>query len=248
MISMRILEGRRTILTLIIALLPLAQQAQDISGAELLNRAIAFHDPNGNWKTFQGKLSIEMISPKDTPRLSLIFLDLPKGHFESHVRKDGHTIKSIINKEGCKLLLNDSPVIADTYRERFKITCERAQMMKDYYTYLYGLPMKLKDSGTQIDPKVTRINFKGKDYLRLKVTYEKQVGDDTWYFYFDPQTYAMQAYQFFHNESANDGEYILLEDLMEVNNIKMPRVRAWYYNRDNSYLGTDTIRKGGPLK
>lgn len=234
-------------LACVLSFMPVAQWAQEMTGTELLDKAVAYHDPHGHWSTFQGKLSIEMVTPKEAPRLSLILLDLPNDHFESHVRKEGHTIKSILKKDICELLLNDSPVIADTYRERFNITCERAKMMKDYYTYLYGLPMKLKNPGTIINPKVTKASFKGKDYLRLRATYEKGVGEDIWYFYFDPLTYALQVYQFFHNETENDGEYILLDDLLEVNGIKMPKVRAWYYNKDNTYLGTDHLRKGGPL-
>ena len=64
----------------------------------------------------------------------------------------------------------------------------RGSMMKDYYTYLYGLPMKLKDPGTIVDPKVTKKRFKGKRYLVLKVSYDQEVGKDTWYFYFDQST------------------------------------------------------------
>ncbi len=113
--------------------------------------------------------------------------------------------------------------------------------MKNYYTYLYGLPMKLKDQGTLIDPKVYQKTFKGKMYKVLKVTYKESVGNDTWYFYFDPETYAMEVYQFYHNEEKNDGEYIILNDLQEINGIKMPKIRAWYYNKDDTYLGTDTL-------
>ncbi len=29
---------------------------------------------------------------------------------------------------------------------------------------------------------------------------KKEVGEDTWYFYFDPLTYAMEVYQFYHEE------------------------------------------------
>ena len=113
-------------------------------------------------------------------------------------------------------------------------------MFKNYYTYLYGLPMKLKDEGTIVDQTVTTITFKGKEYLVLKVNYSKEVGKDTWYFYFDPKTYAMEVYQFF-KEAKNSGEYILLSGLETINNIKMPKNRAWYYNKDDGYLGTDIL-------
>jgi hypothetical protein len=117
-------------------------------------------------------------------------------------------------------------------------------MYQNYYTYLYGLPMKLKDAGTIIHEKVALKKFKEKNYLVLKVSYEKEVGEDTWYFYFDPFTYAMEVYQFYHEEEKNDGEFILLSGLETVNGVKMPKKRAWYYNKGEKYLGTDILTVG----
>lgn len=74
----------------------------------------------------------------------------------------------------------------------------------------------------------------------LKVTYKQNIGKDTWYFYFNPKTFAMEVYQFF-KETKDSGEYILLSGLETINAIKMPKVRAWYYNKDNNYLGTDIL-------
>ena len=106
--------------------------------------------------------------------------------------------------------------------------------------------MKLRDPGTIISEAVETKNFKGKDYLVLKTSYDKGVGTDVWYFYFNPKTYAMEVYQFFRtdedgNAKLDTGEYILLNEEAIVNGIKMPKVRAWYYNKDDTYLGTDTL-------
>jgi hypothetical protein len=69
------------------------------------------------------------------------------------------------------------------------------------------------------------------------------VGTDNWYCYFDPSSYAIEAYQFFHDESKNDGEYIVLSGEEIINNVKMPKVRAWHYNKNDKYLGTDILSK-----
>ena len=102
--------------------------------------------------------------------------------------------------------------------------------------------MKLKDPGTLIDPLVQIKNFMGKKALVLKVNYTEEVGKDTWYFYFNPETFALQAYQFFHEEAKNDGEYILLSDEGLVNGIKMAKNRAWYFNKNGELLGTDILK------
>ena len=52
----------------------------------------------------------------------------------------------------------------------------------------------------------------------------------------------MQVYQFF-KDTPGSGEYILLSDIETINGIKMPKNRAWYYNKDDRYLGTDILSK-----
>jgi hypothetical protein len=106
--------------------------------------------------------------------------------------------------------------------------------------------MKLKDPGTIISEYASNQNFKGKDYLMLRASYQKEVGNDIWQFYFDPTTYAMEVYQFFkadpQGEGKNTGEYILLKDIKTINGIKFPKERAWYYNKDDGHLGTDILQ------
>lgn len=184
-----------------------------------------------------------METPERPKRTSVISIDFPKQEFVLDVTQDGNNYSYAIKNRSCEITLNESKEFSKEEAEKFRLTCERGTMMKDYYTYLYGLPMKLNDPGTHLDPKVQQKTFKGKQYVVLKATYDAEVGEDIWYFYFDPSTYAMEVYQFFHDESKNDGEYILLEGLVDVNGIKMPKTRAWYMNKDDKYLGTDTLEK-----
>jgi hypothetical protein len=184
-----------------------------------------------------------MTSPDTNTRTSEIVIDLPKQYFELTSSTGGNTLGYIVDQETCSLSLNGSSKFTEEEAQSNRLTCERAKAMKNYYTYLNGLPMKLRNPGTVIDPMVKRKTFKGKEYLVMKVTYEKEVGGDTWYFYFDPLTYAMEIYQFYHDEAKNDGEYILLSGTVEASGILMPKTRAWYTNKDNEHLGTDVLTK-----
>lgn len=224
-----------------LSLIGVFSYAQELTGSQLLDKAIAYHDANENWKTFKGGFQITMKTPNSTDRVSKIHIDLPREKFILDVAKEKDAYTYSIEKDSCKIVLNGHVEISEEAAKRLRLNCERGKMMKDYYTYLYGLPMKLKDPGTIISPKVVRRTFKGKEYLVLKVHYTKDVGEDTWYFYFDPNTFAMEVYQFFHDESQNDGEYILLKGMETINGIKMPKTRAWYYNKDDKYLGTDML-------
>lgn len=184
--------------------------------------------------------------PNKSSRHSGIKIDLPKEYFQVISKRDTITTEMTVNKDVCSFALNGSHDISEEDLEKYNLNCERAQLFKNYYTYLYGLPMKLKDSGTHIVSEVEDRRFKGKRYLVLKVTYDQTVGNDIWYFYFNPKTYAMEIYQFFRTDENGtqkdgSGEYILLTDEKTVNGIKMPKNRAWFYNKDDKLLGTDIL-------
>ncbi len=215
--------------------------AQESTGPEVVDKAIAFHDPNGTWASFTGTLNVTMETPNSSERRSTVHIDLPRSKFVLEVSKDGDSYAYRLEKDNCEISLNGSTTFSKEDAEKFRLSCDRGTMYRNYYTYLYGLPMKLKDQGTRIHDKVTKTTFKGKTYLKVKVTYDSEVGEDTWYFYFDPETYAMEVYQFYHEESKNDGEYILLSGMEEINGIKMPKTRKWYYNKEDKYLGTDHL-------
>ena len=107
----------------------------------------------------------------------------------------------------------------------------------------HGLPMKLNDRGTILSDTVKMDTFNGKNYLVLNVKYEKGVGTDTWFFYINPTTYALEGYRFNHNRKPNDGEFIVCEDLIEVGGIRMPKVRLWHENETGKYMATDILDK-----
>lgn len=235
------------ILTSCLCLLGLLSQGQEQIGAELLDKAIAFHDPKGNWKTFKSTFKITLDTPDNPVRESKITINLPEEIFQIEEKKEGNIIQYSLVKEECSISFNGSSSFSEEDNKQFRLNCERAHLWKDYYTYLYGLPMKLKDPGTHIDPRVIKKKFKGKDYLVLKVTYDENVGSDVWFFYFDPVHFALEVYQFYKGDPSgagkDSGEYILLSETEIVNGIKMPKIRAWYYNKDDQYLGTDTLLK-----
>ena len=238
----------KRIVVTILFILPFALNAQNISPEKLLEKTIAYHDPNGRWDSFKGSFTVEMTTPNASKRRSNIRIDLLNEHFSVKATRDTTTTVYTISKGNCYMVLNGKNMDSISAKQN-NMSCDRAELYKNYYTYLYGLPMKLKDPGTHLGETVEKKSFKGKDYLVLKVTYDAAVGRDVWYFYFNPRTYAMEVYQFFKTDEngklkPDSGEYILLSDDTVVNGIKMPKVRAWYYNKDDKYLGTDTLVKG----
>ena len=215
-------------------------QEEPISGSELLNRSIAFHDPNNQWKRIKLDLILDQQMPDGSVRPSHVVIDNYKGEFELSFVKQNHLFTWKVDGKDSTESYMDYRVINDSIRtDTLGLSPARARRWRDYYTYLYGLPMKLKDEGTIIDPTVQNTTFNGKPVLALKVTYEKNVGSDTWYFYFNPGTYGLEGYRFYHDESINDGEYILIDGLEIQNGMRIPKNRTWYTNQENKWLGTD---------
>lgn len=228
----------KRILSLFLCLMAYNSSAQNLTGPALLEKAITYHDPNGNWETFQGELQLLFTGPAMADRESKVTIDLPGEFFNvSSVQEGKKTFREISGTQ-CRFTDEKGKVVSVSVDSS---QCDRTAMFRNYYTYLYGLPMKLKDPGTHIDQTVTKTTFKEKEYLVLRVSYDKEVGSDIWQFYFNPETYAMEVYQFFKGEDKKTGEYILLSGEMLVNGIKMPKDRAWYYNKDDEFLGVDLL-------
>jgi len=106
--------------------------------------------------------------------------------------------------------------------------------------------MKLLDAGTLVHNNAPLVDFMDKSYYKMKITYKEDVGSDIWYLYINPQTFAVEIYQFYHDESVNDGEYILLEGSVRVGQMVWPKSRSWYTNKEQRYLGKDVITQVTP--
>lgn len=243
---MNIQKMQRILLLIALAISSQLAFTQQLTGNELLDKAITYHDPNGNWSEFSGNLNVIMQTPNGSDRDSNITINLPAEYFQVIAKRDTLTTTYTLDKGVCGIQLNGNTDLSEETLKKHNLSSDRAKLYNDYYTFLYGLPMKLKDSGTNISETTNTKMFKGKEYLVLKVTYDATVGSDVWYFYFNPKTYAMEVYQFFkgdpNGKGKDTGEYILLSEEAVINDIKLPKIRAWYYNKDDKYLGTDFLK------
>lgn len=234
------MKGKFTYLTLLL-LITTNTLSQEFKGTDLLKKAILYHDPNSKWDSFDGSFIVTSESPKRSIRKSIISLNNSESFFGIEIQQDENIITSILDNNDCSILFNGKFDFSNEIKDKYRLDCERVKYLRNYYTYLYGLPMKLNDPGTIIEPNVEKKTINGEEYWVLKATYEESVGRDTWYFFFDKQTFALKRYQFFHDESKNDGEYILLNDEILVEGIKMPKNRSWYFNSNDKFLATDRL-------
>lgn len=220
-----------------------ASAEESITGApaaeDLLAKSIAHHDPDGKFLTGAWCLTFRETRPGGSDRHSEIHVDVPGERFKM-LRKGEHEIAGVADGERCEMTLDGRSDVTDAEREEHRLSCERLGFMQNYYVYLWGLPMKLHDTGTHLGD-VEATTFMDQPVYGLRVTYDADVGGDVWYFYFDRDGHAMVGYRFYHDEAKNDGEYIVLKGEHEAHGMRLPESRAWYTHQEERHLGTDIL-------
>ncbi len=208
---------------------------------ELLARSIAFHDPERHWGRETAQLSWNGTGSEGEERSVFDISLFPDGgRFEMSGRYRGAAIEYATAGSTMTVRVDGAEPDAET-RERLRLDRDGGMFWRDYFGYLAGLPMKLRDAGTIIDPEPTSAQFMGRPVDSIRVTYDPEVGGDTWYFYFDPDSAELVGCRFYHDEAANDGEYIVFEGLIEAEEMRIPQKRNWYVNADDRFLGVDLI-------
>ena len=209
---------------------------------ELVDRSIAYHDPDGRFLSTPLHLVFRDTRPGKTDRHSKVWIDAAGGRFEMEWRTE-HVLAGTIDGEHCEMTLDGRREISEEESESLgELSCERLERMRNYYTYLWGLPMKLRDPGTRLG-RVAAESFEGRPVYSLRVTYDAEVGGDTWYFYFDRGNAELVGYRFYHDESKNDGEVIVLEGELAELGLRLPRSRTWSRHEDGALLGTDHLER-----
>lgn len=229
-------------MSLLTLILMFAGPVNDLPPAsDLLDQTIAWHDPDNLWPTFNHTLQITETRPKGRDRKTQVTLNVKAGNFV-YSMEDGQDkiFKSHVDG-ACKATLNGSSEFSEELSKKHRMSCEQIKWYQNYYLYMWGLPMKLKDQGTILDPVAQRGTFLEKEALILKITYDPEVGGDVWYFYLDPKTKALLGCRFYHDESKNEGEYITFEGEYRLESMRIPKTRAWYMNDDGDYLGSDSL-------
>ena len=194
--------------------------AQLQTAEEILNKSIQYHDPKNQWNTFNHSMDFVSERPNGPDRKSTVLINNTKGQFK--LMEENNDMEIVM--ESCVTIPPGK-------------TCDQVKRTRNYYLYLWGLPMKLKDQGTNLDPKVTEEVFEGKDCYVLRVPYEK----DVWFFYIDKSSYEMTAYMFYQDEATKKGELIYLDDEEKIDNMRIPKKRKWLTTPDQKVLGTDVL-------
>ncbi len=211
------------------------------SGKSIIEKSIEFHDPNDNWSGLQAHLEFTETRPGGDDRHTSIEIDNKRGNFCLNREVKKMHVQRHIKLDSCFYNIDEYEQLTDKEFELYKLNDKQSFFMRNYYLYLWGLPMKLTDKGTQVEEKAKLTKFDSKEAYEVKVTYDAKTGSDIWFFYFNPENFAMIGYRFYHNLEKGDGEYILLEGSEFVFGLNIPKSRSWYTHKDSTLLGIDIL-------
>jgi hypothetical protein len=216
-------------------------------GQQLIEKTISYHDPEGNWPKLKTRLYLSSTDTAGKENPFQLEIDNETGYFCHVTNKDGKEIVKGVSKGKDFFLIDGKTEFSEEDRKKYKLNSESVKSVQNFYGFLYGLPMKLRDKGANISDTTSSEKFNGKTYQTIQVTYDPGMGKEVWTFFLDPKTSAMEAYRFMFSAGSDEGEYILLDETLTIDDIKIPKVRKWHFVKGNKYLGTDNLLKAEKL-
>lgn len=194
------------------------------SPQEIIAKSIAYHDPLGEWKSLKAVFNYRETRPSGNDRMTI--LELNNAVNWHKLSRNDEEIYEVNGKGEVQVLKGDKGA-------------DRGKLLRNYYVFLWGLPMKLGSRSTPVQPKVENRTVKEVSCHGVVVKYEKE----TYTFYFAKDNYRLVAYQFFKNDDSGKGEIIHLEKEIAVGKMRLPQERSWYELPGEKFLGTDILEE-----
>lgn len=197
---------------------------QTVTAEEVLEKSVSFHDPNNQWPYLRADFVFESsFSFNDSiPESLKVHIDVPDNNFR--YQNFDRNVDISYPKDSC--IINSG-----------ETSCEAYTWTKNFYTYIWGLPMKLKDPGEYLQDSVKLDTIQNFPLHVITAIYEKE----TFQFYFHQQTGELKCFEFVKNDGSNHGEFVYLKGIKEHYGIKFPQHRTWTTLKNGSLIGTNEV-------
>ncbi|GLR16845.1 DUF6503 family protein [Portibacter lacus] len=202
------------------------------SAEEIISQSIAVHDPSGNWHKLHADIEIASIVERENK------VDTSYRLLQMDLKNELFKMTSFSAKDTSEVIYDGKPCD----------DCDRAKMFNNYFRYLLGMPMKLRDPGTIIHEEIQVLDYKGVPYQVVKVTYDPEIGSDTWLFYFHPKTSVLELVEFSKDGTFQSGETIELNNKIKYQKMLLPGQLKWLVLPDRRFLAEENIKYSIPKK
>ena len=211
----------------------------------ILSQVNKVYDADQRWSGSAIHIHIQEPRIGNPARYTKLRMDHAADYFEMERQKDIGTIKRIITpKKESKISVNGQIDLSPEIQEKYALNLQRTQRSRNFYTIMYGLPMSINDTFWKTIEPAQKAHFEGQEVYRINIELKEEMISKHWTLITSVATNKLLAIEFNHPEDPeNAGEFIKFHEEYEFDGIKIPRVRNWYAQGTNEYLGTDVIVK-----
>ena len=217
----------------------------DMTGQEVWDKTINYHDPDGKWATFSGKVSLVTSMDNGWYGQEVIEVDNESDTYR-HIRTDDDVQYSRGTRgDTCFLSVDGKETNTESDKEKYGLDCETTHVFKQHHSAHIGMPMLLKEVGVELEPGVSSVTISGKEYYALRFTgnadtvvHPYWTGERT--MYVDSETLAMYGVKHENVDDTADGYFYTIGKL-EVSGINIAQVRVVYRSKDDSFHLTDVF-------
>lgn len=199
-------------------------EKKELTSVQILEKTIDYHDPKGEWNQANVELSLLSQSVFSEQNKELIHLGID-------VPNDSFSYSNTFRNEQV------SYAGVECVSESKQGLCAEKQWTKNFYTYIWGLPMKLKDKGTELNSNVIDTVFFEIPCYALNVKYEAE----NWLYFVNKKSFQLEGFQFIFNKDATKGEVVRNLGTTKLSTINIPSERIWY-DLKGKELGTDIVQ------
>jgi hypothetical protein len=210
------------------------------TSVEILNRAIAFHDPLQKWADYSGKVHLMTIFSDGRTSGGEIIEIQTKENFYQCTGISSKIIKGIKN-DACFREVDGNKSPGEDLIKKFNLDDETIHQYKGWHYFHLGILMELRASGLVLEDKIENAKFQGNDCLALKFTYNASkiknefYKDSNWTFYINPINYSVIGFK----EVGVMNRYAVFSGIITLNGLKIPLCRTYFNNADNSFIMVD---------
>lgn len=207
-----------------------------MKGQDILEKTIAYHDPNNNWNSYKGIMYEVTVFADNYVVKETIEINKPDDFYLSTAFQEIGTIKRGMDKGKHFFSLNDDTNISEEIKKNWGLSEVGITNMKAMHTGHFGLPMHLKSIGMKIQENSNIVDFEGRRCYELTfvgmpdlVVNKSYVGKMI--LYIDAKSYSMRGSRW--ELSGIPALYVIYSEEIDINGVRIPHIMSCYNVENN---------------
>ncbi|HEX5168972.1 MAG TPA: DUF6503 family protein [Cyclobacteriaceae bacterium] len=214
------------------------------TASELIDRCIAYHDPQGLWANFAGKLRCVNVR-SNVIYDEILEINNTTGYYKSSLKApDAKIIRGIKNNVAFRSVDGDSTLTEKEMQDR-GLTDPMIRFWNTVHINHFGLPMEIRKSGISLSDSVETEKFDDRECFVIKGTGKKDsvvnpFYEGEWKIYIDSQNFSVRGIEV-KSAMFNTTYIIAFEGTLNLNGIILPKVKIGSDKNDPWLVSTDVF-------